>query len=326
MRILVTGSSGLVGAELSEALVRAGHEVVEFDVARSLADGPFEDIGDFALLRDRMRHCDGVIHLAAVSRVAWGEQNPDLCYCVNVAGTRKLIDAAFAQPRQPWVLFASSREVYGDPKVMPITEDAPMAPANHYGRSKAAAERLMDAARRDGLRTATLRLSNVYGTANDHPDRAVPALLWNAMSGEELRVTGTETFFDFVHVDDCVTGFVKVADRLQAGVTDLPPIQLTTGIPTSLATLAAKVLAITASRSALTILPPRSFDVSGFCGTPDRASNVLGWQARIGLDQGLRSLRDILADRGRAPVPAEMRLVPCANWRAFAGDDFATGT
>ncbi len=324
MRILVTGSSGLVGTDLSEALIRAGHEVVAFDVARSPAGGPLENIGDFALLRDRMRHCDGVIHLAAVSRVAWGETNPDLCYSVNVAGTRKVIDAAFAQPRPPWVIFASSREVYGDPKVMPITEDTPFAPANHYGRSKAEAERLMDAARRDGLQTATLRLSNVYGTARDHPDRAVPALLWNAMSGEELRITGAETFFDFVHVDDCVEGFIAVADRLQAGVADLPPIQLTTGIPTSLATLAAKVLAVTSSRSALTILAPRTFDVSGFCGAPDRAWKVLGWKARIGLDQGLRSLRDIFADRGRPPDQVEMPAVPCENVRTYAGHDVST--
>lgn len=330
MRVMVTGSRGLVGTELAAALGGAGHEVVEYDLARpgaglgTDAGMGLEDIGDAVLLHDRMKGCDGVIHLAAVSRVAWGEIDPDLCYRVNVAGTETVIATALAQAVPPWVLFASSREVYGDPAAVPVGEDAPIAPANHYGRSKAAAERAIDAARGRGLRTAILRLSNVYGTAQDHPDRAVPSLLWNAMTNRELRITGADVFFDFVHVEDCVRAFVAVAGRLQAGERGLPPVHLATGVGTTLHDLAHACIRVSGSRSPLTVLPRRGFDVRGFCGRPDRAAALLGWTARIGLDEGLGRLRDILAERGRPPDPVGMPLVPAGAWRDLARDVAAT--
>lgn len=150
MRTLITGSSGLVGAEMAAALRALGHEVVDFDIARMPADGLAEDIRNLDVLSDRMRGCDGIVHLAAVSRVAWGERDPELCHSVNVDGTRRVVDAALSQPRIPWLIFASSREVYGDPDVLPVTEDAPMIAANHYGRSKVEGERLVAAARDRG--------------------------------------------------------------------------------------------------------------------------------------------------------------------------------
>jgi len=302
MRILITGSSGLVGAEMAAALRARGHEVVDYDIARAPADGAVEDIRDLRTLDDRMRGCDGVFHLAAVSRVAWGERDPELCHSVNVEGTRRVIEAALAQPRAPWLVFASSREVYGDPDILPVTEDAPMNAANHYGRSKAAGEALVDAARGHGLRTAIIRLSNVYGTANDHADRAVPALLTAAMRGQELRITGQDIFFDFVHVADCVTGMLSAMKRLGDGTADLPPIQLTTGIPTSLRDLAQKACAVAGREADIVTLPPRSFDVRGFCGIPARAEALLDWRAGISLDEGLARLHRILAGQAE---PAE---------------------
>lgn len=295
MRTLITGSSGLVGAEMAAALRALGHEVVDFDIARMPADGLAEDIRNLDVLSDRMRGCDGIVHLAAVSRVAWGERDPELCHSVNVDGTRRVVDAALSQPRIPWLIFASSREVYGDPDVLPVTEDAPMIAANHYGRSKVEGERLVAAARDRGLRSAILRLSNVYGTANDHPDRAVPALLAAAIRGQELRITGADTFFDFVHVEDCVRAMLTVMARLAVDGADLPPIHLTTGIATSLRELAAKAVDVAGTGAGIVVLPPRSFDVRGFCGIPARAAGLLDWSARISLDEGLVRLHRILA-------------------------------
>ena len=63
-----------------------------------VADGAVEDIRDLRTLGDRIRGCDGIFHLAAVSRVAWGERDPDLCHSVNVEGTRRVIEAALAAP------------------------------------------------------------------------------------------------------------------------------------------------------------------------------------------------------------------------------------
>lgn len=301
MKVLVTGSSGLIGREVVARLMREGHAVVPFDITD---DG--SDIRDASALAAAMEGCNGVIHLAAISRVAWGEAAPVLCDDVNIGGTRILLDVIGQRLRKPWLVFASSREVYGDPEIVPVSEDAPMQPVNTYGRSKAEGERMIEAARAKGLSVSVVRLSNVYGTVHDHPDRAVPALLWRSYKGEELRLSGVNAFFDFVHVDDTARGLVMAAKLLQDGAGQLPTVHLSTGVATSLGELARLTLEVAMSRSSVTVLPARSFDVKGFCGNPARAAEVLGWQAEIPLIEGLRRYLEILKKRGRPLDPVEM--------------------
>lgn len=303
VRILVTGSSGLVGVPLVAALQGHGHEVVCCD----LRDGGGTDIRDGDAMARALAGCDGIVHLAAVSRVAWGEAAPALCDEVNVAGTATVIEAALAAPRRPWMVFASSREVYGTLHSLPATEDAPLFPQNIYGRSKLAGEELVRAATARGLRAAIVRLSNVYGGMNDHPDRAVPALMWRAVRGLDLTVTGAETFFDFVHVHDSVAGLGAAVDRLAAGH-DLPPVHLVTGRATTLRELAGLALSIAQAPSRLAVHPARPFDVPGFVGDPGLARRLLGWQAQVALEDGLRRLCDDLHSRGE-PMP-EVRMPP----------------
>jgi len=144
-RILITGSFGLVGTAATRALAGAGYAVRGFDVA---AVRPEErgDVRAPEALREALASCAGVVHLAAVSRVLWGERRPEECWTTNVEGTRNVLEAAAASRHRPWVVVASSREVYGQVDTQPVAEDAPRRPVNVYGRSKAAAEDLTRAA------------------------------------------------------------------------------------------------------------------------------------------------------------------------------------
>lgn len=307
MRVLVTGSSGLVGGALLPDLQRRGFETVPFDCRHDGAD-----IRDPGRLAEAMQGCHGVVHLAAVSRVAWGESDPALCNSVNINGTANVIEAALAMRRPPWLIFASSREVYGCLLEVPAAESHPLLPFNTYGRSKAAGEALVDGARAAGLQTAILRLSSVYGSTNDHPDRAIPALLWNALMGRDLTISGTEAFFDFVHVEDCVRAFLTVAERLEGGAI-LPALHLASGVGTTLKDLAERAVAVAGSAAPVTVLPARSFDVSGFVGDPARAAEVIGWRSRIALAEGLDRLRHDLIRRDRpmdaVPMPPDDALL-----------------
>ena len=305
-RILITGSAGLVGRVLVSEM-RARHvDVVRMDLR---LDHP-SDIRDRKAVAAAMSvdggEIDGVIHLAAISRVAWGEQAPELTEDINIAGTRVLIEEAQKQRRPPWFLFASSREVYGNPQSFPVRETFPIAPVNCYGRSKAAGEELVEAARGSGMRVGIVRLSNVYGTEHDHPDRALPALLWRAMQGLEIRITGADNFFDFVHVDDSVRGIRLMAQQLDAGEAQLPPIHLATGVRTRLGDLAELALSISGSASNVTVLPPRPFDVGGFCGDPARARQILGWEPQTDIRSGMLSLRQRFLGLGHGPYSVEM--------------------
>jgi nucleoside-diphosphate-sugar epimerase len=299
-RILITGSSGLVGSALVPALSARGAEIVRLDKA---ATGPAH--GD---VRDRERLCrailevDGIIHLAAVSRVIWGERDPELCWSTNVTGLRNVLELAARSPAKPWMIFASSREVYGQADRLPATEDCMARPVNVYGRSKVVGERLVVEAQRDGVRACTIRLSNVFGSTTDHADRVVPAFARAAALCQELRVDGADHTFDFTHIDDVTLGIVALAEHLDSRGPIPPPIHFVSGTPTTLGELATMAIRLAGTDSFVRLAPPRDFDVARFFGSPARAEALLGWKPSIDLEQGLTRLIHAFRDpHGAAP-------------------------
>lgn len=138
--------------------------------------------------------------------------------------------------------------------------------------------------------TAVVRLSNVYGATDDHPDRVVPAFARAAASGAEMRVDGRNHVFDFTHLDDTIRGISAVITKLEAGEIALPAIQLVTGRPTTLGVLAELANAAGGEGSRIVAAPSRDYDVSGFCGDPPLAHRLLGWRAEISIEDGVRRL------------------------------------
>lgn len=284
-RILVTGSSGLIGSALVPVLCEAGYLVTCLDLR---GNGPAR--GDIRVLRNveaAMVGCAGVVHLAAVSRVAHGETDPAGCWETNVGGTSTLLDAARSFGT-PWVVYASSREVYGHTGALVVAEDHPVSPVNTYGRSKVAAEQLVGTS---GVRHAILRFSNVYGGVADHHDRVVPSFARAAIDDAPLVVNGREHAFDFTHIDDVASGIAVVVDCLQRGAV-LPPTHLVTGTSTTLGNLARLAVELARSSSRIVDGPPRTFDVARFHGSPDRAERVLRWRAKVPLREGLARFID----------------------------------
>ena len=295
-RILITGSEGLIGSALRASVEACGWEVVGLDLRGSGSEEG--DVRDPLRVLDAIAGCRGVVHLAAVSRVVWGERDPEQCWDTNIGGLRNVLVAADARTPRPWLLFASSREVYGQPHRLPATEEIPLWPVNVYGRSKVEGERLVNEARGRGLRAATVRLSNVYGSVRDHADRVVPAFARAAVTGNAIHMEGAECTFDFTHIDDTVRGMAALIERLENGQAP-PPIHLLTGTPTTLRDLAALAVDVVGGTTPVVDAPPRSFDVSRFHGDPSRARKVLGWEPRVVLREGLeRLVRDLRAEAG----------------------------
>lgn len=299
-RILITGSEGLIGQALGARLVRRGEDTRCIDL-RSRDPASRGDLRDPRTIAEAVDGIDGVIHLAAVARVGEAERDPEQCLQTNVIALRRLLQAMAASRRNPWLLFASSREVYGHPGAFPVTEDSPLRPVNVYGHSKAEGERLVEQASRAGVGAAIVRLPNVFGGQADHADRVVPTFTRRALANATLRVEGANNAFDFVFIDDAVEGLVRVTDVLLLGRRALPPIHLVSGASTTLAELAAMVVRLTRSSSHIEIAPPRSFDVSRFSGDPARARQLLGWRAEVPLEDGLS--RFIAAHR-RSSAPS----------------------
>lgn len=290
MRIGVTGSEGFIGGATAAALSGAGHEIRGLDIRLPPGAPGSGSILDKDALRRLCDGCDGVLHFAAVSRVAHGEADPERCEATNVTGTANVLEAAAAASMRgrPWVLFASSREVYGEPRELPVREDAPFLAINHYGRSKVRGEELVMAAREAGLAVAVLRFANVYGPGRDHPDRVVPAFARAAARGGELRIEGGDNTFDFTHITDVVSGILTVADALSRGERLLPPIHLASGRGTTLLELAKMAVAASPAGARLKVGGSLSYNVSRFVGDPARARALLGWSARRTIEEGIR--------------------------------------
>lgn len=288
-KILVTGSEGLIGSAIIQELQSLGMKTIQLDIKAKIPTHR-GDVRDLQTVAQAMAGCSGVVHLAAISRVLWGEQNPALCWETNVKGTENVLTAASCMHPKPWVIFSSSREVYGHPQSLPVTEDAPLVPVNIYGRSKVAGENLVNEAENKGLTTAIVRFSNVYGSTSDHPDRVVPAFARAASLGDSLRVDGPDHVFDFNHLGDTVQGLAALAQVLEQGAKDLPPIHFVTGVPTTLGELAAMAIELAQSNSTTDLSPPRAYDVARFVGNPSRAKELLGWTPRVSIRDGLERL------------------------------------
>ena len=306
-RILVTGSAGLVGTALQRALRQAGHDVRVLDCRFHKSRSEYGDVTVPEMVARTVRGCTGIVHLAAVSRVVWAEKDPRECWDVNVGGTANVLLAALEAEPSPWVIFASSREVYGQADSLPVREDAPLKPINIYAHAKVEGERRVSRAREQGLQTAIVRLSNAYGSTFDHADRVVPAFARAAAFGLPMNLEGSDHVFDFTHVEDVALGLSTLVARLQSGVTDMPILHLATGKPTTLGELAAMANTAGGDRSQICEAPQRNFDVARFVGDTSLAEKCLGWRPQIPIEQGVRQM--VSAFRAMRP-PADDRLDP----------------
>lgn len=287
--ILITGHEGLVGRHLWTHLKILGYQLKGIDlIAKEKCF--LGDITNKKALQKAMDNCEGIVHLAGVSRVIWAEKAPDLCWRTNAQASINLLELATKNKKQPWVLVASSREVYGEPNKFPVHESFPLAPINVYGRAKVVMEEAALEARRSGIITAVVRLANVYGCTQDHHDRVLPAFCRAAACGDELRVDGSEHTFDFTHINDTVDGILRVIAKLERGTEDLPPVHLLPGIATTLGEAAKMAVNAANSSSSINEAPSRNYDVARFIGDSSLAKRLLGWEAKITPAEGIKNL------------------------------------
>jgi nucleoside-diphosphate-sugar epimerase len=210
-----------------------------------------------------------------------------------------LLSAALRHPRRPWVVYASSREVYGQQSSFPVSETAQLGPLNTYARSKVAAEQLVWQAREAGLPTAVARFSSVYGDVDDHVDRVVPAFAAAAAEGAKMHIYGADCIFDFTHVEDVAAGVAEICRVISKGERKMPALHFVSGVPTSLRALAEAAADAGGRRATFEEGPPRTYDVGRFWGSPARTAEILGWRSTIAIRDGIAALvKDFEASAG----------------------------
>lgn len=286
-KIFITGAAGLVGVAARFALEKRGHLVFGCDLRSACATERF-DFRDVRKLRTTLTKCDGVLHLGALSRVIWGETHSALCSDINIHGTRSLMKTIAGIRRKIWLVFASSREVYGTPPKLPCTPDTLLCPENLYARTKLAGENMTWEMRHRGFCVAVVRLSNVFGSVDDYRDRVVPAFAAASASGGVLRLRGADGVFDFTPLSDTVDAIVRVIDAMISDVRDLPAIDIVTGRATSLAELAR--IALVHGSGNVAVEAPLPFYPARFQGDARPAKKYLGWVPQEPLENAVGRL------------------------------------
>jgi len=296
VRALVTGARGFVGTWLTAHLVESGDDVVAIDHEVDITDGE--------ALRSAVVGAapEVVYHLAALTNVGKSWTDPAEVLRVNATGTLYVLEAARACPHPPRVLLTSSAEVYGavPQELLPVTEDAPLAPITPYAASKVAAEYLgLQSYLAYGLPVLRTRPFNHVGPGQSAAF-VVSALAERIVEarrrGADSMVVGNLTARrDLTDVRDVVRAYRLLAERGMAGEV----YNVCSGRDVSIADVAAQLqqLAGTDLRFELDPSLARPVDVPVVRGDPTKLQEATGWEPRFTLDRTLLDVLEHWSDR-----------------------------
>ncbi len=291
MKIIVTGSSGTIGTRLVEKLLERGLEVVGIDWEPNKWQPSIDAITKRVDLRDEHAlekmdiNADIVVHLAANARVYELVEHPDRARD-NFLTTFNILE--FARRKNiKRILFASSRECYGNIPAERYTED--MARMENcespYTASKIAGEALVEAYTRCyGIDHIIFRFSNVYGMYDDSV-RVVPNFIRLARRGDPLVVFGKDKCLDFTYIDDTIAGIIAAIDRFEAAKNDTYNIAF--GEATTITHLAQRITQLLKSSSPLEMKSPRTGEVIRYVADIEKAKRVLGYDPKTSFDEGI---------------------------------------
>lgn len=302
-KVLVTGGAGYVGSHTAHVLLRKGTEVVVVDDlsrgyrhnvdAARLHVRPLADT-DFLVSLMQREQFDAVLHFAAYALVGESTEKPELYFRNNVAGTVSLLDA-MSRVGLRRLVFSSTCAVYGEPLVVPISEDLPKAPLSPYGESKAIVETMlswMDRCR--GMRSVSLRYFNACGAdpeaglgeEHDPETHLIPLLLRATMTGQPITIFGDDyptpdgtCVRDYIHVLDLAEAHITALDWLMA---DKPSgfFNVGTGGGYSVREVLGAVEKVVGKPVPFRIGPRRAGDAPVLVANPAKIQETLGWKAR----------------------------------------------
>jgi dTDP-glucose 4,6-dehydratase len=222
--VLVTGADGFIGSHLTETLVRQGYKVRAFvyynsynswgwlDQCEEDVKGNFEvfpgDIRDPHGVKEAMKGCDAVLHLAALIAIPFSYHSPDTYIETNIKGTLNILQAA-RELGIKRVIHTSTSEVYGTAKFVPITEDHPLQGQSPYSASKIGADQLaLSFYKSFNLPVVTIRPFNTYGPRQS-ARAVIPTIITQIANGaQEIKLGNVTPTRDFSYVKDTVAGFI----------------------------------------------------------------------------------------------------------------------
>ena len=304
-KILVTGADGFIGSHLTEALVRAGHDVRAFvyynsftswgwldhsppDIRKQL-DIFAGDIRDPHGVKTAMKGCDTVMHLAALIAIPYSYHSPDSFVETNIRGTLNVLQAA-RELGVGKVVHTSTSEVYGTARSVPITEEHPLQGQSPYSATKIGADQLaLSFHSAFATPVAVIRPFNTYGPRQS-ARAIIPAVITQIASGKRrIKLGALHPTRDFSHVADTVRAFIAVAgaERAVGQVINAGSnFEISIG---DTVRLIADVMGQDIEIETETVrMRPEKSEVERLWADNSKARELLGWEPRYAGLEGLR--------------------------------------
>ena len=301
-RVVITGASGFIGSHLSEALLDRGYEVIGID---NLLTGDTANIAhltgrDFVFMKHDVTNyinvegpVDAVLHWASPASPIDYLELPIPTLKVGALGTHKALGLAKAKNAR--FVIASTSEVYGDPLEHPQKETYwgnvnPIGPRGVYDEAKRFAEAITTAYHRfHGLDAKIVRIFNTYGPRMRLRDgRAVPAFMSQALTGTDVTIFGNgRQTRSFCYVTDLVDGIIRL---MESNVND--PVNIGNPQEMTIEDIARIIIRLTGSKSKIVYRPLPEDDPKVRQPDITRARTLLGWEPKVGLEEGLTRTLD----------------------------------
>jgi UDP-glucose 4-epimerase len=297
MKFVVTGGAGFIGSHLSRFLVKNNHEVIIIDnlirgtlnnISEIKDDVEFHkvDISNYNEIDAVVDSVDGIFHEAALASVPQSFKEPERYQEVNAIGSENIFK--LGKKHNAKVVFASTSSVYGDQTKFPVSENAQTNPLNPYGQSKLEAEKFATKYASDGLKVIGLRYFNVFGIGQN-PEYAgvIPKFIERISQHKPPTIEGDgNNIRSFTFVDDVVQANILA---FQSNVNH-EFINIASEDMTSINELAKMMIKM----SGLDLKPiydePRKGDIKKSNADISKAKEVLKWDTKITLEEGLKRI------------------------------------
>ncbi len=308
MNILCTGGAGFIGSHLCERLVQEGHRVICFDDFSGLATSydykwkniknVMQDTDHFRLVQGDIRDkgllhipfsqekLDAVIHLAAKTGVRPSVQDPVLHCKVNIVGTVNILRMCVKYGVKN-IVFASSSSIYGANSITPFSEDDKAdSPISPYAATKKAGENISHVfCKLYALNTICLRPFTVYGP-RQRKEMAISSFVKKIDNGEKIVIFGDgSNSRDYSYVSDVVDGFVLALERKNGFET----FNIGGGHSVSLSKLICLIEEKLGKKAEVNYSPMQLGEVDHTFASVEKAKKILGYTAKVGIEDGLDS-------------------------------------
>lgn len=311
-KVLVTGADGFIGSHLTELLIEQGYDVKAFVYYNSfnswgwLDSFPKEkrqfeifagDVRDPNGVREAMKGCDAVFHLAALIAIPYSYHSPDTYVDTNIKGTLNVLQAA-RELETKRVLVTSTSEVYGTAQYVPIDENHPYQGQSPYSATKIGADRLAESFYRSfGLPVSIVRPFNTYGPRQS-ARAVIPTIITQLLSGQdEIKLGALSPTRDFNYVKDTVNGFLQI---YLSPDTIGEEINIATQQEISIGQLAEELIRQINPNAKIVCdeerLRPVKSEVNRLLGCNEKIRRLTGWSPKYSLEEGLKETIAFLRD------------------------------